>query len=164
MAFRMLIVAAIGLIGGRVAQIYRRFEVAERSMEPTLSAGDYVVASRYVDRMQLGDIVVFEHPQQGGFWLVKRVIGVAGDVVVIDDGRVTRNGAAVDGLNTPGQGTWKVPAGALFVLGDNRQASSGDSRSLGPVSIGLVDGVVVFRYWPIPAFGPPGPAPSATWN
>lgn len=152
MAVRIILAVGAAVVGSRIVQAYRRFEVAEHSMEPALSAGDYLITSRRIDALGVGNIVVFEHPHQGGFWLVKRVVGMAGDEIRIEHGRLTRNGAVVDEA-TPGTGTWAVGAGELFVLGDNRSASSGDSRGLGPISVGSVEGRAIARYWPPSTLG-----------
>jgi signal peptidase I len=151
---RILSVLALVAIAAGLGQAYRRFEVAERSMEPALRPGDYLITSRYLDRLSAGDVVVYEHPHQPGFWMVKRAIGLPGDQITIADSALTRNGRPVDPRPTPGGGTWVVPAGSVWVIGDNRAASSGDSRSLGPISIGLVEGRAVFRYWPLRSIGP----------
>lgn len=154
MAFRILLLLAVTLVGYRAVYPYRRFAVAERSMEPALRPGDYLITSSYLDNLRRGEVVVYEHPNRDGFWLVKRVVGLAGDEIRIEDGRLLRDGAAVDDWYTPGDGNWTVPPGAVFVIGDNRGWSSADSRSLGPIPIGQVAGRAVFRYWPLRAFGP----------
>ena len=153
MAFRLLVIALIGGIGLRLRQLYTRFEVAEQSMAPTLNPGDYLIADARIERLRRGDIVVFSHPDDAGFWLVKRVVGVPGDEIVVHEGSVTRNGEHIDDERTPGTGRWTVAPGELFVLGDNRAHSAGDSRSLGPISIGLIEGMVRYRYWPLGAVG-----------
>jgi signal peptidase I len=56
----------------------KRFVVAEASMEPTLRAGDGIIGVRS-ERIRRGEIRCFEHPDQPGFWLVKRVGDVRGD-------------------------------------------------------------------------------------
>lgn len=65
----------------------RRFEVAERSMEPAFEPGDYLVASGWL-RVRPGHVVVLEHPERAGFWLVKRVEGIEGtEARVVSDNR-----------------------------------------------------------------------------
>ena len=87
---------------------------------------------------------------------VKRVVGVSGDRIAVRDGHVIRNGrrqrepfAAPCGgggeCNLPRPVT--VPRGFVFVMGDNRGASS-DSREWGPVPIDWVIGEAVAVYWP----------------
>ena len=60
----------------------RRFVVADRSMEPTLVAGQGLVGVRR-RRVQVGELRCFEHPFRPGFWLVKRVDAVDGDTMIV---------------------------------------------------------------------------------
>ncbi|WP_327069106.1 signal peptidase I [Kitasatospora sp. NBC_01302] len=123
---------------GLIALDYRPYAVPTGSMEPTISAGDTVLA-RKVDGGQVGrgDIVVFHDPTwEGGATMVKRVVAVGGDTVAygsaehsltVDGKPVTEPYLAPDQLpGTPF--SIQVPAGRLFLLGDNR-GSSLDSRS-----------------------------------
>ena len=65
----------------------RRFVVADRSMEPTLSANEGLIALLW-PRARPGQLRVFEHPQRPNFWLVKRVASVdGGEMVVASDNR-----------------------------------------------------------------------------
>ncbi len=118
-------------------------------MEHALVAGDHLVARRREPRR--GEVVVFEHPPRSGFFLVKRVVALGGEVVDITDGTVIVNGSPCDPLggllHTEPSGHWRVPDHACFVLSDARTATAADSRTLGPV---LTDSmwVVVFRSWP----------------
>lgn len=91
---------------------------------------------------------------------IKRVIGLPGDHVVIsDDGAVYRNGEKLDEPYLNQQDTNKdiysdivVPAGTIFVMGDNR-LSSKDSRYFGCVPIEKVNGYVIARVWPLNKLG-----------
>jgi len=98
-------------------------------MEPALRAGDWVIAARRPRRLRLGDVVIVEHPGRSGFDLVKRVAALPGDL--LPDGTA-------------------VPRGALWLLGDNPDAGSVDSRRLGPVPAELVRARVLARYHPWP--------------
>ena len=60
----------------------RRFVVADRSMEPTLVAGQGLVGLRW-NRVRPGELRCVEHPSQPGLWLVKRVESVDGDAMRI---------------------------------------------------------------------------------
>jgi signal peptidase I len=127
----------------------KRFEVVDRSMEPALSPGDYLLAR--FRRPLPGEIVVFEHPDRDGFHLVKRVIALAGQRVEIDSGSVSVDGEprdpAGDLLHTAPDGTWEVPDGHCFVLSDARTATAADSRTFGCIP---TDGmwVATLKYWP----------------
>ena len=85
-----------------------------------------------------------------------RVIATAGQTIDLRDGRVYVDGQLVEipqahGLTQPQAPRitypFRVPAGEIFVLGDNRQASS-DSRTFGSVPIQNIIGKVVLRFWP----------------
>ncbi len=128
----------------------RRFEIAEASMAPSLVHGDFVLTARVPPRR--GTRVVYEHPERPSFFLAKRVIGLPGEEVTVGDGFVL-----IDGLRLPdpwargrpgSTGTWRVPPGSVFVLGDRRDRSTGDSRHVGPVEIRALD-AIVWRYRPL---------------
>ncbi|MET0830877.1 MAG: signal peptidase I [Acidimicrobiia bacterium] len=128
----------------------RRYEIAERSMSPTLSPGDYVVAVAARRPPRRGDVVIFADPELPGRDLVKRVIGLSGETVTVTDGRVLVNGHPeadrwARGPTTP-DGSWLVPAGHVFVLGDDRVSSSGDSRATGPTLVESLAWRILFRY------------------
>lgn len=121
-------------------------------MAPALEPGDWVVAKRLTGDLERGDVVVFRDPAETGLNLVKRVIGLGGETIGVESGRVTVDGALLadrwaNGLTKP-DGTWVVPEGHVWLLGDNRGASASDGRTLGPISIRDVGWVVVARYWP----------------
>jgi signal peptidase I len=129
----------------------RRFEVAERSMEPAFRPGDLVVASRLRDPAT-GTPVVVEHPNRAGFWLLKRIVAGPGDAVEIADGVVTVNGVTLrepwTSEPTPGPPVaLDVPGGRIFVLSDARTRTLADSRTFGPVDAGAAYRVR-FTYWP----------------
>jgi signal peptidase I len=154
-----------------IAQPYR---VEQLSMEQTLEPDQYVLVDKLTPRFDTykrGDIVVFNAPDD---WVrgedretpfIKRVIGVAGDEVEIqDDGLVYVNGVAieepylyaVDGevqatttSNEPPR--WAIGEGELFVMGDHRMSSS-DSRTFGPINVDDVIGRAWLRYWPFDTF------------
>jgi signal peptidase I len=92
---------------------------------------------------------------------IKRVIGIAGDHIVIDEnGTVTRNDEVLDEPylkdgTTSRNGAYInviVPEGTVFAMGDNRLQSM-DSRSFGCIPISYVDGYVISRVWPLNKIG-----------
>lgn len=139
--------------------ISARIRVDGASMEPTLVSGEYVIVSRLSYRLgspQRGDIIVFHFPRDPNEEYIKRIIGLPGDVVAVNGGSVYVNGQQLDEtylkVKTNYIGTWEVPAGQLFVLGDNRNNSS-DSHDWGTVPMDYVVGKALLVYWPPPSWG-----------
>lgn len=91
---------------------------------------------------------------------IKRIIGIAGDKIKIENGIVYVNeNEFVEKYLTPGTSTISVnynnitvPEGYVFVMGDNRNDSI-DSRYFGCIPIEKIEGIVCFRYWPLNRFG-----------
>jgi signal peptidase I len=163
--------------------LIQAFYIPSRSMEPTLDVGDRVVVNRLAYRLGdpgYGQVVVFlrrtgaEQPEPGGplSWvrravaqglggtppgsedLIKRVVGLPGDVLEGRDGRLWRNGAPVAepylraGTVTADFKPRRVKAGHVFVMGDNREDSA-DSRVFGPVPRSALVGRAVVTVWPV---------------
>ena len=106
-----------------------------------------------------GDTVVFSYPGDPSKSYIKRVIGLPGDHVSIDEGIVSVNGSKLDEPYVPpayrdsqGINETVVPADCYYVLGDHR-SSSNDSRSWGPVHRRHIFGKAVFVYWPLDKMG-----------
>ncbi|MFF0473062.1 signal peptidase I [Streptomyces sp. NPDC004284] len=124
------------------AVLYQPYTVPTDSMTPTLDVGSKILAQRIDgDEVRRGDVVVFSDPLWGASPMVKRVVAVGGDTVACcdRDGRLTVNGKPVDepylrpgiGGRTVASGqdfSATVPAGNLFLLGDDRNTSL-DSRT-----------------------------------
>lgn len=108
----------------------RLVRVAGDSMAPTYHSSDLLTtrpAGRLGTRVRRGDVVVFHH---GGLRMIKRVVGLPGDLLELEAGRLFVNGQSVDGRpRLPGAYTrvWRVPAASCFLAGDNA-AVSDDSR------------------------------------
>jgi len=132
-----LLAAAAGIVLAVLRPF--RVEVAGRSMEPTLRAGDWLVATRRGRRAR-GAVVVLADPRTGRA-LVKRIEAVPGDV---------------------------TPEGELgpdryLVVGDNPSEST-DGREFGPVRGGAIEGVVRFRYAPRIGTIPEAQAGRGSWR
>jgi signal peptidase I len=159
--------------------IAQPFEVDQNSMMPTIQPREYVLIDKLSPRFadyRRGDVVVFQPPddyQQGGIPFIKRVIGLPGDTVSLENGEVfiTPAGGSpvridepyvaidVDGRTVPTQPRdaasttqWTVPEGSYFVMGDNRLQSQ-DSRVFGPIERGLIVGRAWLRYFPLDRIG-----------
>jgi signal peptidase I len=156
-------VAAVLLLVPVHAFVAEPFRIQTGSMLPTLQAGDQVLVDKraYRDRLpRRGELVVFRAPRSGDVTL-KRAIGLPGDSVAIEDGVLVVNGrrqaepyADPDAIDSVYFGPVRVPAGSVFVLGDNR-ADSLDSRDFGAVSRRELMGRVQVRLWPPARWGDP---------
>jgi signal peptidase I len=136
------------LIVNRLA--YRTFDV---SWIPGVDATDW----RPFGQPEIGDVVVFKFPLDQSRDFIKRVIALPGQTVAIHGGHVYVDGHALDEtyiLDAPAYtyGPEKVPAGDLFVLGDNRN-NSYDSHAWGMLDLHLVIGRADVRYWPFSQIG-----------
>jgi signal peptidase I len=132
-----------------------RVRVYNISMQPTLYEGNLLVVNKLAYKLgepKRGDIIVFHYQGTVTEDYIKRVIGLPGDIVEIGGGTVRVNGQAITEpyiAELPGYtGTWKVPEGELFVLGDNRNHSS-DSHDWGFVEQEWVVGRAIIVYWPL---------------
>lgn len=115
------------------------YVVAEDSMTPALSPGDGLLTVR-LRRPRRGRLVVLEHPGQSGMTLVKRIVGLPGENVSIDSGRLLIDGVPLAepwARGHPGaNGQWQVDEASLFVVSDARELTRADSRGFGAVPIG----------------------------
>ncbi len=139
--------------------ISARIRVDGSSMYPTLVSGEYMIVNRISYRLgnpKRGDIIVFHPPPKPKEEYIKRVIGLPGDEIEVKNNAVFINGQRLDEsylkVTTNYIGTWQVPAGQLFVLGDNRNNSE-DSHDWGMVPMEYVVGKAILVYWPPPAWG-----------
>ena len=142
--------------------LYQPVKVEGTSMMPSLDDQERIFVNKFVYRwepIERGDIVVFRYPRDPSKSYIKRVIGVAGDRIRIDAGRVYVNGEAVEEDYVPPLYTDErsypetvVPVHSYFMLGDHRSMSN-DSRDFGPVKEGYIYGKAVFGYWPMEKLG-----------
>lgn len=149
----LLVVLLAASVGGLLpVQVVR---VGSGSMAPAVAAGDLVLLEHGAGPVQRRDVVAAPHPDTGVL-LVKRVVALGGDRVAIEDGVLVVDGVPVcePGIDPERlDGVWfgpvTVPAGEVFLLGDDRGESI-DSRDFGPLPAGSVDGLVRVRAWPAP--------------
>lgn len=169
--------------------VFEPFRIPSGSMMPTLLQGDFIFVQKFAYGLRLpvlenkiietgeperGDVVVFRLPENPSINYIKRVIGLPGDTVVLEDQRLTINGEemplevaddfsrtnprfieTLDGREhsiyilsfdyTPKAGTYTVPEGHYFVMGDNRDRSK-DSRYIESIPESHLVGEAV-RIW-----------------
>jgi signal peptidase I len=163
--------------------LIQAFFIPSRSMEPTLDVGDRVVVNRLAYRLGdpgHGQVVVFLRPTSadqapssgpiswvrravaqglggtppGSEDLIKRVVGLPGDVVEARNGHLIRNGEEVDepylrpGTFTSDFGKVKIKPDHYWMMGDNREDSA-DSRTFGQVDRSALVGRAVLTVWPV---------------
>lgn len=146
----MLVLLTASVVGALPLQPQR---VDSGSMAPAVPTGAVVLVRHTGDQVHRRDVVTAD---VAGVPLVKRVVAVAGEEVAVEDGVLVVDGRPVcerDVDPDRQDGVWfgpvVVPAGAVFLLGDDR-AGSVDSRTFGAVPVAEVTGRVVARLWPRP--------------
>ncbi|MEG0662879.1 MAG: signal peptidase I [Anaerovoracaceae bacterium] len=158
-----LIIAGVIALG--ISIFIRPTLVRETSMEPTVEPSDYLLLSKQsytFGKIDRGDVVVFKSDlkldEKHNKLLIKRVIGLPGDIITISDRNVYINGSTdkeeyIYDARTPGENyNLTVPEGEVFVMGDHREVSI-DSRKLGCIKEDSIIGQAVFRLFPFNKIG-----------
>lgn len=147
-------IAAVWLIRSFLVQ---PFLISGASMEPNFSDGHYLLIDEVTYRFrepERGEIVVFRSPTDNSTFFIKRIIGLPGDHLVIQNGYVFINDRQLNeeylnsNLKTFGDQDLVLGEREYFVLGDNRSFSF-DSRNWGPLDRNHITGVVRLRLWPL---------------
>ena len=144
--------------------VIKPFKIPTGSMAPALIPGDYLLSNQlfFTDHNPgRGDVVIFKSPEDGRTDFIKRIVGVPGDTIEIDGGRVRVNGKSVEepyvkpaepdaagGITEgPGHaGPLVIPKDQYYVLGDNRNHSL-DSRQVGPIPRHSIKGKPMIIYF-----------------
>ena len=157
--------------------LFEAFRIPTPSMETSLMVGDHIIVDKFalgprldfeggilpIRDIRRGDVVVFKFDGEPEKDYVKRVMGLPGDEVKVDNKALYVNGKPVvepyvhheDKAVIPERDFLppvKVPPGKYFVMGDNRD-NSADSRELGFVPRGQIRGRALFVYLSIPVGG-----------
>lgn len=147
--------------------LFQPHQVKGSSMFPNFHDGEYILTDKISYRFgipQRGNVIVFKAPKNEEIDYIKRIIGLPGDQVKVENESVFINGVKLEEKYLPSDyvtsaGSFMpegvpatVPENSYFVLGDNRSHSS-DSREWGFVTRKEIIGKAFFRYWPIPDIG-----------
>jgi signal peptidase I len=156
------LIIGLSILGFVIVFLYTPVRVEGNSMMPSLDDQERILINKFVyhiEPIQRGDIIVFRYPRDPAKSFIKRVIGIAGDHIRIDDGHVYVNEKLVaedyvppayqDDRSYP---EVVVPPDSYFVLGDHRSLSN-DSRDFGPVASSFIYGKAVLGYWPMERVG-----------
>jgi signal peptidase I len=153
--------------------VVQAFKIPSGSMLPTLQIGDHILVNKFIygPRLEIpltqwslghlpglrepraGDVVVFIYPRERDKDFIKRVVAVAGQTIQVSGNAVTIDGKPIADPNAHyvkrdhvDFGPYTVPAGHVFVMGDNRDESY-DSRFWGPVPMEDIKGLAMVIYW-----------------
>jgi signal peptidase I len=137
----------------------QNFNIDGHSMEPTLHDTELILVDKWSYHFHTparGDVIVFVAPPNPSEDYIKRIIGLPGDVITIQDTTVIVNGKALKEFYVKPENQGNpyspfanrvVPPNTYFVLGDNRNGSS-DSRDWGCVPSKNIVGRAALVYWP----------------
>jgi len=158
-----VIVFAVGIFFFIYLLIMRPHKISGQSMMPNFPDSEYLLTEKvtyYLRNPLRGDVIVFTPPISNTDEFIKRVIGLPGETVMVQNDHVYINDKLLqepylkDTVMTTG-GTFltdgqefTVPEGEYFVMGDNRPNSS-DSRYWGPITKSAISGRAWIIYWPV---------------
>ena len=171
---RIIIIAFILMVGFRIF-VAEPFVVSGSSMVPNFHNREYLVVDKISYRFSdpaRGDVIVFRYPKDTSQYFIKRIIGLPGEKVQVENGQVRifnaehPQGTIIDEPYLPNNDNTFGPNEVIslgtdqyYVLGDNRLASS-DSRVWGILPKHDIVGTAWLRAFPLDTFGLPRfPAP-----
>ena len=144
------------------------FFVNGASMDPNFLDSDYLIIDEISYRFnepQRGDVIIFRYPLDPSQFFIKRIIGLPGEIVRIEDGKIfiysqdtpderviLDESEYLEDSYTPGNLEITLEENKYFVLGDNRKASS-DSRKWGALDRRYIIGRAWIRAWPVDRMG-----------
>ena len=148
--------------------VFQPFVVRGDSMEPNFHDGDYLIVDELSYRFrnpERGEVIVFHFPGDHSRQYIKRIIGLPGERVALEGGRITVSSSEEEEGSfvlhessylpkegeTGGSSSFALKKGEYFVLGDNRKFSS-DSRAWGAVPQDQIIGRTLLRAFPFSAF------------
>jgi signal peptidase I len=179
--YEALLIAIIFVNFARIF-VFQAFKIPSGSMEDNLKIGDHIIVNKFIygpkgdgplgklvplRDIRRGDVVIFRYPRQPALDYVKRVIGLPGDAIAIENKVIFINGTRLDEpyvvhddghVYPPSEylpdshryrdqmEPFEVPPGQYFVMGDNRDHSS-DSRYWGTVPRTMIKGRAFMVYW-----------------
>ena len=156
------LIISLAISGFIILFLYQPVKVEGTSMAPLISDQERIFINKFVYRFESvarGDVVVFRYPRDPAKSYIKRVVGVPGDHIRIERGRVYVNGRRLtedyvprDFVDPHSYPEMVVPDHSYYVLGDHRSMSN-DSREFGPVDESYIYGKAVFVYWPVDKLG-----------
>ncbi len=162
-ALNILIAAVISIL--LINYVAAAYKIKGHSMHPVLKDQERIIISKpgvKTGNIERFDIVVLNKPNEPGKSIIKRVIGLPGEIIEIKEGDVYINRKKLEQPFLNGKidindlndnmKPLSIREGHYFVMGDNRAVSQ-DSRSFGPVPGKYIDGKTIFRYWPLSRFG-----------
>ncbi len=146
--------------------LFQPFYVRGASMEPAFHDSEYLIIDEITYRFTepvRGEVIVVRNPSHTSEFFIKRIIGLPGETVELQDGNVIiYNDEYSDGITleeiyigdevqTVGSTSTTLSSEEFFVMGDNRQVSL-DSRSFGPLNKEFIVGRAWLRVWPFNEF------------
>ena len=164
LSFVLTILVIFGLAYFLRVFVVEPYSIPSGSMEQTIQTGDSVLGEKVSYHFRtpaVGDIVTFTDPEANTRLLIKRVVATEGQVVNLIDGKLVVDGVEQNFDYTGGLSSYPlpnsiaiksypytVPAGHVFVMGDNRENSQ-DSRYFGSIEVSSVQSRAFLVYWPL---------------